>query len=186
VFDWLFEGQTTVYILLIVVLIGLFVVYWQWRRRVWLYGMAVVVALIGLYWLLDRLVETDREQIHRKIGGMASGLQAHNVDAVFKHISDNFRSPQGEDKNELHSLAERRINQVTHVIVWNIRRDSRPQPGKDYSDLRFSFKVNDEFPFDCQPVFEHDAANGWRLKGLKIFKFGTTEEFPIPFSTPFR
>ena len=61
-FDWLFEGQTTAYILLAAVLICFFFVYWQYRRKVWLIAMLVVIALLGVYALLDRLVETDYEQ----------------------------------------------------------------------------------------------------------------------------
>ena len=46
-FDWLFEGQTTVYILLGVALVVLVFAYWQYRRKEWLYAILGVVVLIG-------------------------------------------------------------------------------------------------------------------------------------------
>src|SRR5581483_3497638 len=100
VFDWLFEGQVTVYIFLVAVLIGLFFLYWQWRRRVWLYAMLGVLVLIGLYALLDRLVETDAEQVERQVKEMAAEMQAHNLDAVMRHLSDDFRSPNNSKDKE--------------------------------------------------------------------------------------
>jgi hypothetical protein len=185
VFDWLFEGLTTVYVLLAAALLGFFFIYWQYRRKAWLYAMAVVVALIGLYWLLDRLVETDREQIQRKVDVMANGLRTHNLDAVFEHLSDDFRSPQGRDKKALREEADRQINRVAQVIVWDFRWDSRPEPGKEYDGLVFSFKVRgvgaDDFAFDCRPVFVYEPGKGWLVKRLKILKPGTTEELPALF-----
>jgi hypothetical protein len=185
VFDWLFEGLTTVYVLLAAALLGCLFVYWQYRRNAWLYAAAVVAALIGVYWLLDRLVKTEREQIQEKVEVMAQGLRDHNLDAVFEHLSDDFLSPQGRDKAALRKLANDHINGVTQVTVWDLRWDSKPEPGKEYDGLVFSFKVRgvgaDDFHFDCRPLFAYEPGRGWRVKRLKILKPGTTEELPAPF-----
>jgi len=185
VFDWLFEGQITVYVLLAFMLVGLLFIFWRRRLKLSLCAMLGVVMLIGLYALLDRLIETDREQIERKIGEMAEGLRSDNADAVFQHFSASFRSPLGKDKASLRVDAANHINHVTEVIIWNFRWEAKPELGKEYDDLRFSFKVRgvgvDDFPFDCQPVFEHNATKGWQLKRLKIYKFGTTEEMAALF-----
>jgi hypothetical protein len=186
VFDWLFEGHPAVYAALGVVLIGLFYFYWQWRRKGWLFAMGFVILLIGLYALLDRLVETDREQIERKLEEMAAGVRAHNTDTVFEHVSDNFRSPGGNNKAKFRDEAEGRITSVTQLTVWNYRYECKPERGKEFSGLRFRFKVvpsqlaADPW-FDCQPVWEYDAVKGWQVKGFKIFKPDTTEEIFIPF-----
>jgi hypothetical protein len=186
VFDWLFEGLTTVYILLGTVLIALLVIYWQWRRRVWLFAILFVVALIGLYALLDRLVETDREEIQRKVEEMAAAARAHNTDGVFEHIADDFQSPGHNNKADFRKEAEPRIGSVQQLTVWNYRFDSKPERGKEFTGLRFRFKVipsglaADPW-FDCQPILEYKPGKGWQVKGFRVLKPDTTEEIPIPF-----
>ncbi len=185
-FDWLFEGLPAVYILLAVVAVALFFVYWQWRRKVWLFLMVGVVALIGLYALLDYLVETDREEIERKLAIMAEGVRTHNTDAVFMHISENFVSPGANNKAAFRKEAEGRIGTVTKITIWNYRFDNKPERGKEFNGLTFRFKVSpsglqSDPWFDCRPVFEYDSVKGWQLKGFKVFKPDNTEEIPIPF-----
>src|SRR5581483_1072824 len=113
VFDWLFEGQTTVYVLLGTLLLACFFIYWQYRRRAWLYAMAVVVALIGLYWLLDRLVETDREQVQREVEALAADVRGHRHDAVYAHLAEDFRSPRDSDRAAFRKDTEWMVNSVT-------------------------------------------------------------------------
>ena len=47
------------------------------------------VLLLGVF-VLDRLVESDGEQIERKLQEMAAGVTAHDYDGVFRNISDSF------------------------------------------------------------------------------------------------
>jgi hypothetical protein len=185
VFDWLFEGLTAVYILLGTALLFVIVLYWRWRRKYWLYVMGTIVAFIGLYALLDRLVETDTEQLERKIKAMAAGLEAHNVDALFDNIDEHYKSPSMADKKALRELADTHINQISDVRVRNFDFKVRPERGKEFTGLRFMFKIGgvgvDNLPFDCEPVFEYDPVKGWRVTRFKVFKFGTTEEYQVPF-----
>ena len=182
-FDWLFEGWPAIYALLVIKLIALGYIYWQTRHKGWLYGMLGVVVLIGVYALLDHLVETDREQLERKIRTMAAALDAHNLDGVFDNIDDNFTTPQFKNKQSLRDVAENRISQVSNVRVRSFDFKERPERGKAFTGLRFMFKINgvgaDETPFDCEPVFEFDPAKGWRVTRFKIFTFQSTNElFP--------
>jgi hypothetical protein len=181
VFDWLFEGRLEVYVLLATVLIGLLYGYWQWRRNGWLYAAAGAAALVGLYALLDRLVETERETIEAQVAEMAAELRGHHHDAFFSHFSDDFLSPAGHDKATFRHDVEWRMDSITEVKYWGMNWESRPERGKDFDGLRFSFKVvgaGGDFPADCRPVFEYDqAAKRWRVKKLKLYKLGTTEEY---------
>ena len=63
VFDWLFEGHWYIYTVLALLALFFLWFWWQNRTRFWLIGLTVFLALIGIYWLLDILVETGREQI---------------------------------------------------------------------------------------------------------------------------
>ena len=75
-FDWLFEGWLEIYILLAVLAFARILAVWPFRRKVWLITLFSVIALIGVYWLLDRLVETDREQIERKLTALAVAMHS--------------------------------------------------------------------------------------------------------------
>lgn len=180
-FDWLFEGRPSVYIALGGAAILLLVVWWQQRKRWCLIGVAVAVASIGLYALLDYTVETDREQITRKIKEMAAGVSAHKLDATFVHISDRFRSPGGKGKQELRSAAESYLNSKTveSVDVWDILLEERPAREKGEARVRFSAKVHgvQEFFTDCEAIFDFHPEHGWRLKTFRLVKPQTNEEW---------
>jgi hypothetical protein len=60
-FDWLFEGRTNVYAVLAALAVFLLVIWWQTRKRWLLLGTVLAVGMIGVYALLDKAVETDRE-----------------------------------------------------------------------------------------------------------------------------
>ena len=47
-------------------------------------------ALIFGYWLLDRAVKSDGEQMVRKVAEVADGVTRHDLDAAFTHVSDRF------------------------------------------------------------------------------------------------
>ena len=184
-FDWLFEGQTSVYLLLGTALSGLLVIYWYWRRKAWLFAMLFIAALIGLYALLDHLVETDQEQIERKLEAMAKGVRDHNTDAVFEHLADDFRSGVN-NKTDFRNEAEPRINSVSRLVIWDFRYDSKPERGKEFTGLRFRFKVVPSgLPADpwcdCRPVLVYNPEKGWQVKGFTVLKPDTTETIYIPF-----
>jgi hypothetical protein len=182
VFDWLFEGLPSVYVALGGVAVLLLVIWWQQRKRWCLIGVAVAAALIGLYALLDYAVETDREQIVRKIKEMAAGVNAHKLDATFVHISDQFRSRGGKTKQELRREAQGYLDRKTveSVDVWDILLEERPSREKGEVPVRFSAKVHggQEFFTDCEAIFDFHPEHGWRLKSFRLVKPQTNEEWP--------
>jgi hypothetical protein len=181
-FDWLFEGRTSVYAVFAALVVFLLVVWWQTRKRWLLLGVAVAAGLIGLYALLDKAVETDREQIIRKVQEMAAAVNARNLDALFENISDNFRSRLGRDKQQFREEVASYLSRgaVENVRVWDIsfvERPSREQPS-----ARLFFSAVDSLhslPTDCEATFDFDSRHGWRLQSLRLFKLQTTEEWQI-------
>src|SRR5262249_20430351 len=129
-FDWLFEGRTPLYVVLATLAAFLLVVWWQTRKRWWLLGVTVAAGLIGLYALLDQMVETDREQIVRKFHEMAAAVNARDLDALFVNISDQFRSPNGRTKGDLRDFITNYLRPqiVEKVKVWDIVCVERPSP----------------------------------------------------------
>ena len=180
-FDWLFEGPT-VYVALAALAAFLLVLWWQKRKRWCLIGVAVVVGLLGLYAILDRAVETDRKQIVRKVNEMAAAVNAHNLDAAFVNISDQFRSHDGKSKKQLRAAGQMYLDQkiVERVDVWDIAIEGKPSREKGEVHVRFSVKVHgsQEFFTDCEALFTFEPEHGWQLKGFRLVKPQTTEDWP--------
>jgi hypothetical protein len=180
-FDWLFEGRTSVYAILAALAVFLLLAWWQVRKRWLLAGVVLAAALIGLYALLDRAVETDREQIVRKLNEMVAAVNAHNLDAAFVHISDQFRSAGGKSKNELRATAQAHLDrrEVESVQVWDILIDGRPSREQGEVHVFFSAKTHNhrEFLTGCDAIFEFNAAHGWQLRTFRLLKPQSTQEW---------
>ncbi|HVS37054.1 MAG TPA: hypothetical protein VMS17_15950 [Gemmataceae bacterium] len=183
-FDWLFEGHRhpAVYILLAAAAVLFVVVAVRRRRRRWLIGTAVAAALAGLYCLLDYAVETDSEQIERKVNAMAAGFKAPaNLDAVFDNVSDQFRNSAG-DKKWLRDLAQQQLQNsgITDVKIIEFRTGEISRE-KNLATAEFRAKVAGNFgggleavTVHCDANFDYDALHGWRMSGL-----GVKAEYPI-------
>ena len=184
-FDWLFEGRTSVYVVLAALAGFLLVLWWQTRKRWFLLGIVVAAALTGIYAILDVVVETDREQIVRRVNALAAAVTAHNLDGIFVNISDDFHSPAGKSKTEVRDLARLYLEQkiVTGMKVWDIVCTESPSREKGTTQVSFSVKVAGfrDFLADCDAVFDFDLKQGWRLKSVRLLKPQTTEEWPQQF-----
>jgi ketosteroid isomerase-like protein len=188
VFDWLYEGNPSVYVLLGGIAGLLLFLWWRRRKRRWLYGTAGALALIGVYFLLYRFVDTDKKQLERTVEAMAAAVRAHNVEAVFTHISEDFHSPQGRSRREFRELVERPIRQITSFTVWDFKF---PEEGaRAGRTARVIFSVKAEGPalgnaqnvgYRCEATFERDPPRGWQLREFHLFPVSSREEITLPF-----
>src|SRR5437764_3699607 len=85
--DWF----TPAVVILGLVALGLFVAYWQTRKRQYAFGLLAAVGFIILAWLIAHFLPTDRKAIESAIDDMAAGVKNRNTDQVFAHIAKNFR-----------------------------------------------------------------------------------------------
>ena len=90
--DWLIEGDSTIILLLAVTAIIASVAWWQMRKK-WLLAVAgVALVSIGVLMLLNRLFESDREQVGRKLTEMAAAVAPpRDMNKIFTHVSADFR-----------------------------------------------------------------------------------------------
>jgi len=186
VFDWLFEGWLSIYLALAMAAVVLLVVFWRTRQRKYAYALGVVVALVGGYWLLDVLVETDREEITRSVREIAKAAKEKKTDDVFRQISDGFALPDGRDKSALRATVESIFQRCTlqRTEVWDFtfsdvsRRDGSAK-------VSFHFKAEGSLlgaegvPFDCDATYHLDPDKRWRLISFRIMKFGTKDEIQL-------
>lgn len=177
-FDWLLEGRISVYVSLGAVALVLLLVWVQTRERLYLYALILCGVLAGLYFVLDRAVETDREQVTRKVREMAAGVRARDVNAIFTHISERFNRG-GVNKAAFRELVDGflRGRRIDEVEVWDF--DFRPNrlQGEQTpaEEIRVSFMAKPkggvavgEFG-RCEARFVHDPDGQWRLIDFQVF-----------------
>jgi hypothetical protein len=186
VFDWLFEGWWFIYALLGA---AFAVVAFQWardgfvvfqRERVTKGGketrrrlavlpivLAVLALLVGVYFLLDRLVETRREEIKRKLKEMAAAVRTRDLDRIFSHISEQFQV-EDKDKAVFRRYVEDRFRLVDELAVWG---EAFPD---DTGTVTFHAKPKgSQVPEQLQVVvraqFVRDPDGQWRLRTFELF-----------------
>jgi hypothetical protein len=172
-FDWLFEGRIGVIVALAAVALVLFVAWWRVRRRGLLVAAGVAAALLGVYVLLDQLVETDREagrkQIPARLGEMAAAASKGDADGVLKYVSDKFRVG-GTDKEALGAKVRQNAGYVPKDIAFDqFDFGDGPRPSDGTATVRFRVKTQQYGNYRCEAVFDYDAQHGWRLKTFKLF-----------------
>jgi len=189
VFDWLFEGHRVVYYSLGALALVLLILWKQVPRRSYLIATAVCLLLIGLYYLLDRLVVTIREEVKGTVQLMAASVAQRDLDQAFAHMSDTITMNRKPISNEaLRSYAESmlRDGRVTEVLVWEFEFPEpveRDRPAK----VTFQFKLRgdlygkDDMYYRCDAVFRFEPPHGWVMHSCRILDpFHVEEEIPIP------
>ncbi len=176
VFDWLFEGRTSVYVLLGVAAVGLLYLGNQGKRRALLAAGAIAAALIGLYFVLDRVVETDREQVKRQLFEMAEEVKTGNTDRIISHLSPKF-SVWGMDRSAFRGYVDSRLSGrlIEELAIWDVAFPDGGTPAADGS-LRVTFNAKPKAArlgttphFLCEATFLRDTDGPWRMTGFKIF-----------------
>jgi hypothetical protein len=197
VFDWLFEGQRMVYVLLAAVAVLCLFLWQQDRRRHWLLLTCGAIGVLAVaYYLLDVFVETDREQITLRLQRMAAGVRQRDVQSIFEHISENFQRG-GMNRDSFRTFVARAIDsgQVDEVEVWGfefpdkfrgrITLDRGPSPGPA-EVARVSFKAKPKGALTgsvafylCDARFIRDPDQQWRLFDFQVFNPAADSHTPL-------
>jgi hypothetical protein len=140
--------------------------------------------LVGLY-ACDSAYESDREQIVRNLKEISAGVHEHDLNKIFRHVSDRFKYGSA-DKVRLRKMAERaqQAGTVEEFIVWDVGvqvMDDNP----NQTAVQFRFKVIGplirENQFIGQSVWERDAGGNWQILTFHVYPAtGTRDEFFIP------
>jgi hypothetical protein len=187
-FDWLFEGHLSVYFLLTAAAVLFAFLGVRTRNRRWYAAAAGAVALIGLYCLLDFAVETDREQIQRKVKEMAAGFKAPaHLDAVFDNVSDQFHCPFADSKTALRLKTQEQLKawNITEVRISDlhcseISRERKTAVAEFRAKVIGSFGTLEAAPVFCKATFDYEPAHGWRMRELEVHGEGPLQGVEIP------
>jgi hypothetical protein len=182
---WLFEGNLTVYFLLVCAELVLLALWWRTRQRKYAFSAGVVAGLTLGYYLLDRFVESDREQIVRKTQEVAAAVTAGDIERAFRNVSDSFKRGT-VDKTHFREFAQRVRNErnVTEVQVWDfvfpgeVSREARP------ADVEFRFKVRGRWGESPPNYFARvgyvlDPDGEWRVQTFDVYDSLTESSRPI-------
>jgi hypothetical protein len=187
VFDWVFEGRFGVYLLLGILALVLVALWVRNRRREWLFA-GVAVGLMALtYFMLDRMVDTPRKQIQRRLELMAKGVKERKPDDILAQVSDRFNW-EGLDKEKFREFVEKNLHHVNEIKIWEERfLGEWPPPAG--GPIRLEFKVKPEGPanpdrvghFRCEAEFVQDPDGQWRMRTFQVFHplIDTTEPIQV-------
>ena len=181
--EWLIEHKHLVYSLLGIAAVAVFALWWRSRKRHFLIALAVAVVLILGMVGIDRAVETDNEQMVRKVQEVAAAISANNLDTAFDHVSASFDRPPRK-KQQFRELCERfrRTGQVTDVQVWDLTPVD-PPPGGGAVEFRFKVRGSwGESPpnYFGRVVFVRDPDRQWRVKSFDVFDSMNQSRTPVP------
>lgn len=183
--DWLIEGDVTVLTLLALAGVIFVAIWWQTRKRA--FGiLAILVALLALtLFLVDRTVESDREQIQRKVREIAAGISSQNLDLSFSHVSNDFRRG-GWDRARFRSFTDRQrqIGFVTDVSVWDIDATEINRAARR-ATAETSFRVHGSFGATPPGAFVRigfvlDSDGQWRVRDFDWFTSMANSNTPMP------
>jgi hypothetical protein len=173
VFDWLFEGRSEIYWLLGLIAVVLLLVWWRTRKRNFLLAAAAVASLAGVYYVLDRLVETPREQIVRSLHEMADAVKARNAEAIFKHIAKDFKF-RSQDRTGFRAYVERAltVGAVDDLVIydesWPDGGDDKVRPVRFYAKPKSSM-LGDQPAYPVEAKFVREADGQWRMREFEIY-----------------
>jgi hypothetical protein len=133
----------------------------------------VALALLGLLalgtFLADRLVETRREQIGRKLVEMAGAVRARDAGRIFQHISEQFRHESYNRDTFRRSVESAlRNNLVNEVIVWDVKVGEGG--GVEFMAKPRGGVAGENVGFPVFAEFVRDPDGQWRMRGFTVFK----------------
>jgi hypothetical protein len=196
--NWLADPPFSLYVILLVAaIIPLFAAFFlrppaqkrdQKQKKPSTKTILAAISAIAFLLLLalktcDRLFESDREQIERKLKEMSDGVRERNLDKVFQHVSDSFRYGT-RSKAQLREAGDRELQQLTEIPIWDV---TIHDVGKDDATATADFGVKAKGPnipehqFNCRARFVRDPDGQWRLQGFELFlPPGFKDSFQVP------
>lgn len=181
---WLVDNATVVYLILGLSALVLAAIFWSNRRVKFLAVAGVLLGFIGLFFIVTRLVVTDRKQLERNILAMVQGVEEGDAGKVFAHFSRDFRH-SGLALPEFRERVGRHIQarQVSDIIVTNydFKKISRVDGAAEVSFfVTFTVGRAEGRPrYRCRLDFALEAEQ-WRIKGVELFQFGSGQPVAIP------
>jgi hypothetical protein len=185
--DWLIDNPSPVYLILTAVALALLVTLWVSRKRAFAVALGIVALLALLFAVLTLVLDTDQKRIRRALDDMEAGVQARDVDRIFKHVTRDFML-QGTSREAFRALATRvlKTGEVEDVRIWDLEdwNVNRPESAAR-GTARVSFKAKPKGVWDnglyylVKAVFVLEDGE-WRLQSFEVFDPIADSNTPLP------
>jgi hypothetical protein len=185
---FLSDPPLALFLVLLVGLVAAGAVWWRTRNRKAAAAAGLFAFLLVLVFLIDRFVESPREEATRKIMSMADAATRSDPAAFVEHVSNRFNY-QGASKDDVRKApAWDAIRQYqATVAVWGFSRDDVETKGDTEVTIGFYAKGESRSHRSAlvryiQATFQKDPDGQYRLTGMKFYGVPRTTqgEEPIP------
>jgi hypothetical protein len=197
---WLAEPSRSIYILLLVIailpLLAAFFLPAPAAKRdpkqkkpstkaILLAISALALLLLAALAICDRAIESDREQIERKLREMSDGVRERNLRKTFEHVSESFKAGMA-GKSNLMQIGEQaqQAGRVEEIPIWDIKVDD---VGKEDTKAKAEFRIKvkgsalAENQFLVRAFFVRDPDGQWRLQTFEVYSpTGFADRIPVP------
>jgi len=176
---WIADQAHVLYFVLGATVLLLLALGWRTRRaKYWGYA-AGAAGLLLLVYLLTKFVVSDRQQIALNLDAMRQATIDANPDALFAHISKDFRFGT-RTRDELYNrvAAAIKTNKIKQI---SLSRQQVTASG-DRGEIFFNFHAVADvgtYPASANARFVREAGQ-WKLIELQIFQIGTTNRQFVP------
>jgi hypothetical protein len=125
VLDWLLDNYWIAYLIFASAGAALGIAWWKTRKKHFAFGVGVVAALLGVYIVLQCLIETDMTRLKRHVNEMGQSVKDRQIKSVLeKSLSDDFQVGIHHKYNKREFIGKAEALQqafnVTSLSVWNI------------------------------------------------------------------
>lgn len=168
------DNPGTIYLILGVAAIGLGVAWWHTRQRKYLIGLGVAGCLLVALWLLSHFIVTDNKRIIGVVEEMAAAVGQKDANKILDHVSDQFHSEKGTNKEQLRGYVQRYLKEeVTEAKVWGfepveVSRKDRKAVIDFMTKAKGNIVHGQEF-FRCRTEFVLDPDGRWRVKTFHLY-----------------
>ena len=171
------DPTTALYTILAAITLMLGVIALRRQKRSDVINFAIPAVALAALFIIDRMVESPREQIVKNLQEMEAASQNKKLDELFSHVSDKFQY-KTLDKKGLRDKA----NQAESLPNWQgikigagtLNRDGFAIKD-DTAEQKFEVMPiglpGNEYRYECTATFKNEGGK-WRLIGCKFFKDG--------------
>ncbi|MCZ2341400.1 MAG: hypothetical protein LC104_06335 [Bacteroidales bacterium] len=141
-------------------------------RRVHFTVGGILLAILSIP-IVDYLVESPREEAVRRLGEMATAANAHQWDAVFANISDQFRY-HSSDKAAFRSVVVPNAERHGATIHFkSFDRENVEMLAEDRIRIGCIAQVStpavDVVPYYVEAEFGNESDGTWRMRGFQVY-----------------
>jgi hypothetical protein len=170
---WLVDNANLVLLVLILAALLLGVGWWLTRRGAFVLGLAGVIALAVLVWVLSLLIVTDRKQLVRTVEDVAQRINSRDLDSAFRHFADEVEldingNKQKLTREQLQKLAASyfKKGQISGIAVRDVDVDKVERP---VAVVSFHVRPTDQPGIArCEATCRLMGERDWRVTALKV------------------